>query len=131
MVLIAGPSSSGKTTFAGKLCMALKIHGIKPVTISVDNYFVERENNPKDENGNYDFECLEALDLKLLNKQLKELLAGKKVTIPEYDFVAGKKKYDHDPVKLGENAIILMEGLHSINDAMTPDLDKDLKYKVY
>lgn len=130
-ILIAGPSSSGKTTTTKKIALQLRSRGQEVLVMSVDNYFKDLVDSPKDENGNYDFECLEALDLKLLNKQLKELLAGKKVVIPEYDFVAGKKKYDHDPVKLGENAIILMEGLHSINDAMTPDLDKDLKYKVY
>ena len=91
MVLIAGPTSSGKTTFAGKLGMSLKISGIKPVTISVDNYFVERKDNPKDEHGNYDFECIEALDLDLFNSQLIDLLAGKEVKLPTFNFTTGKK----------------------------------------
>lgn len=92
MVLIAGPSSSGKTTFAGKLGMSLKVHGIKPVTISVDNYFVERKDNPKDEHGNYDFECIEALDLELFNNQLVDLLAGKEVNLPTFNFTTGQKE---------------------------------------
>ena len=130
-VLIAGPSSSGKTTTTKKIALQLRSRGYEVLVISVDNYFKNKVDSPKDADGNYDFECLEALDLKLLNKHLKELIAGKKVTLPEYNFVTGEKEFDNDPVKLGENAIILMEGLHCINDAMTPDLDPDLKYKVY
>lgn len=130
-VLFAGPSSSGKTTTTKKVALQLRSRGYEVLVISVDNYFKDKKDSPKDENGNYDFECLEALDLKLLNKQLKDLLAGKKVSIPEYNFTLGEKEYNNPPVKLGENAIILMEGLHAINDAMTPDLDPTLKYKVY
>lgn len=130
-VLIAGPSSSGKTTTTKKIALQLRSRGYEVLVISVDNYFKNKVDSPKDADGNYDFECLEALDLKLLNKHLKDLIAGKKVILPEYNFVAGEKEFDNDPVKLGENAIILMEGLHCINDAMTPDLDPDLKYKVY
>ncbi len=130
-VLIAGPSSSGKTTTTKKIALQLRSRGYEVLVISVDNYFKNKVDSPKDANGNYDFECLEALDLKLLNKHLKELISGKKVTIPEYNFVTGEKEFENDPVKLSDNAIILMEGLHSINDAMTPDLDPELKYKVY
>ncbi len=130
-ILIAGPSSSGKTTTTKKIALQLRSRGYEALVISVDNYFKDKVDSPKDENGNYDFECLEALDVKLLNKHLKELLAGKKVVIPEYNFVTGKKEYDNEPTKLSDNAIILLEGLHSINDAMTPDLDPELKYKVY
>ena len=130
-VLIAGPSSSGKTTTTKKIALQLRSRGYEVLVISVDNYFKNKVDSPKDADGNYDFECLEALDLKLLNKHLKELIAGKKVTIPEYNFVTGEKEFDNEPVKLGENAIVLMEGLHCINDAMTPDLAPELKYKVY
>lgn len=130
-VLIAGPSSSGKTTTTKKIALQLRSRGYEVLVISVDNYFKNKVDSPKDADGNYDFECLEALDLKLLNKHLKELIAGKKVTIPEYNFITGEKEFDNEPVKLGENAIVLMEGLHCINDAMTPDLDPELKYKVY
>lgn len=132
MVLIAGPSSSGKTTFAGKLGMALKIHGIKPVTISVDNYFVERENNPKDENGNYDFECIEALDLDLLNSQLVDLLAGKEVHLPTFDFTTGHKYYkEGNTLRLHEDEVLILEGIHCLNDKLTSQIDPKNKFKVY
>lgn len=130
-VLLAGPSSSGKTTTTKKVALQLRSRGYEVLVISVDDYFKNKVDSPKDENGNYDFESLAALDLKLLNKQLKELIAGKKVSIPTYNFTIGEKEYKTDPIKLGDNAIILMEGLHSINDDMTPDLDPTLKYKVY
>ena len=130
-ILVAGPSSSGKTTTTKKIALQLRSRGFEVLMISVDNYFKDRKNAPKDAEGNYDFECLEALDLKLLNKQLKDLLDGKKVSLPTYNFVTGEKEFETDPIKLGENAIILMEGLHCINDEMTPDLDSKLKYKVY
>ena len=131
MILIAGPSSSGKTTFAGKLGMALRIHGIKPVTISVDNYFVERENNPKDENGNYDFECIEALDLDLLNRQLVDLLAGKEVELPTFNFTTGHKEYKGNKLKLKDDEILLLEGIHCLNDKLTSQIDPKNKFKVY
>ena len=131
MVLIAGPSSSGKTTFAGKLGMSLKVNGIKPVTISVDNYFVEREDNPKDENGNYDFECIEALDLKLFNSQLVDLLAGKEVKLPTFNFTTGKKEYRGNTLKLKEDEILVIEGIHCMNDRLTSLIPKENKFKVY
>ena len=129
-VLIAGPTSSGKTTTTKKIALQLRSRGYDVYVMSTDDYFKEREDTPKDENGNYDFECLECLDLKLLNKQLKDLIAGKKVSVPTFNFKTGKKEYNEE-IKLPEDTIILIEGLHSINDAMTPDLDKKLKYKVY
>ena len=129
-VLIAGPTSSGKTTTTKKIALQLRSRGYDVYVMSTDDYFKEREDSPKDENGNYDFECLECLDLKLLNKQLKDLIAGKKVSVPTFNFKTGKKEYNEE-VKLTEDTVILIEGLHSINDAMTPDLDKKLKYKVY
>ncbi len=131
MVLIAGPSSSGKTTFAGKLGMALRVNGIKPVTISVDNYFVEREENPKDEFGNYNFECIEALDLKLLNKQLVDLLAGKEVSLPTFDFTTGHKVYKGNTLKLHEDEILVIEGIHCLNDKLTSQIPKENKFKIY
>ncbi len=131
MVLIAGPSSSGKTTFAGKLGMSLRVNGIKPVTISVDNYFVERENNPKDEQGNYDFECIEALDLDLFNSQLVDLLAGKEVSLPTFNFTTGKKEYRGNTLKLKEDEILVIEGIHCMNDRLTSLIPKENKFKVY
>ncbi len=131
MVLIAGPSSSGKTTFAGKLGMSLRVNGIKPVTISVDNYFVERENNPKDEQGNYDFECIEALDIELLNKQLMQLLNGEEVELPTFDFKTGHKSYLGNKLRLKDDEIIVMEGIHCLNDKLTSLIPPSNKFKVY
>ena len=131
MVLIAGPSSSGKTTFAGKLGMSLRVNGIKPVTISVDNYFVEREDNPKDEHGNYDFECIEALDLDLFNSQLVDLLNGKEVNLPTFNFTTGKKEYRGNTLKLKEDEILIIEGIHCLNDRLTSLILKENKYKEY
>lgn len=130
-ILFAGPSSSGKTTTTKKVALQLRSRGYEVLVISVDDYFKERVDNPKDENGNYDYECLNALDLKLLNKQLKDLILGKKVNLPTYNFVLGKKEYNSQPIKISEKCIILMEGLHCLNDEMTKDLDPTLKYKVY
>ncbi len=131
LVLIAGPSSSGKTTFAGKLGMSLRVNGLKPVTISVDNYFVERENNPRDEFGNYDFECIEALDLKLLNDQLLDLLNGKEVDLPTFNFKTGHKEYLGNKLKLKKDEIIVMEGIHCLNDKLTNLVPAENKYKIY
>jgi len=131
MVLIAGPSSSGKTTFAGKLGMSLKINGIKPVTISVDNYFVERLDNPKDEHGNYDFECIEALDLDLFNKQLVDLLDGKEVSLPTFNFKTGCKEYRGNTLKLNDDEILIIEGIHCLNDKLTSLIPAENKFKVY
>lgn len=131
MVLIAGPSSSGKTTFARKLGMQLRINGLKPVTISVDNYFVERENNPKDEFGNYDFECIEALDLELFNNHITKLLNGEEIDVPKFDFTVGKKHYDGTKLKLEEDEILIIEGIHCLNDKLTSSIPRNKKYKVY
>ncbi|MBR3511369.1 MAG: nucleoside kinase [Clostridia bacterium] len=131
MILIAGPSSSGKTTLAKKLGMALRVHGIKPVTISVDNYFVEREDNPKDEHGNYDFECIEALDLELLNEQLVDLLAGKEVKLPTFNFSTGHKQYLGNTLKLNPDEVLIVEGIHCLNDKLTSHIPKENKFKVY
>ena len=131
MVLIAGPSSSGKTTFAKRLGIQLRINRIKPVTISVDNYFVERKDTPKDENGNYDFECIEAIDLKLFNDHLTRLLNGEEVEMPEFDFYEGTKKYKGKKLKLEKDEILVIEGIHCLNDKLTEKISKDQKYKIY
>ncbi len=131
MILIAGPSSSGKTTFAQRLGIQLRLNGLKPVTISVDNYFVERECNPKDENGNYNFECLEALDVKLLNEHLLKLLNGEEVDMPTFDFEHGTKMYNGKKMKLADDEVLVMEGIHCLNDNLTPLIPKEQKYKIY
>ena len=131
MVLIAGPSSSGKTTFAQRLGLQLRINRLKPVTISVDNYFVERKDNPKDENGNYDFECIEAIDLDLFNDHLTKLLNGQEIEMPEFDFHEGTKKYKGKKLKLEEEDILVIEGIHCLNDKLTSSIPKEQKYKIY
>lgn len=131
MVLIAGPSSSGKTTFAQRLGIQLRINGIKPVTISVDNYFVERKDTPRDENGNLDFECIEAIDLALFNDHLTRLLNGEEVEIPEFDFLEGSKKYNGKKLKLESDQILVIEGIHCLNDKLTSRIAKEQKYKIY
>lgn len=131
MVLIAGPSSSGKTTFAQRLGIQLRINKIKPVTISVDNYFVERKDNPKDENGNYNFECIEAIDLELFNDHLTRLLNGEEVEMPQFDFIEGKKKYNGNKIKLHEDEVLVIEGIHCLNDRLTSKIPKEQKFKIY
>lgn len=131
MVLIAGPSSSGKTTFAKRLGVQLRLNGLKPVTISVDNYFVERKDNPKDENGNYDFECLEAIDLKLFNSHIKTLLEGGTIDVPTFDFKVGTKNYNGEKMHLEDDEILVIEGIHCLNDELTREIPADQKYKIY
>ena len=131
MILIAGPSSSGKTTFAQRLGIQLRINKIKPVTISVDNYFVERKDTPTDENGNYDFECLEAIDLELFNNHLTKLLNGEEIEMPEFDFYVGTKKYNGKKLKLQSDEVLVIEGIHCLNDKLTSKIPKEQKYKIY
>ena len=131
MILIAGPSSSGKTTFAQRLGIQLRINKIKPVTISVDNYFVERKDTPKDENGNYNFETIEAIDLKLFNDHLSKLLAGEEVEIPQFDFIEGTKKYKGNKLRLKEDEVLVIEGIHCLNNKLTSSIPKEQKFKVY
>lgn len=131
MILIAGPSSSGKTTFAQRLGLQLLLNGLKPVTLSVDNYFVERENTPRLEDGSYNFECIEAIDLELLNSHLTKLLNGEEVEIPEFDFKVGTKRYNGNMMKLAEDEVLVMEGIHCLNDKLTNSVPKDQKYKIY
>ncbi|MDR1017172.1 MAG: nucleoside kinase [Lachnospiraceae bacterium] len=130
-VLIAGPSSSGKTTFSRRLSIQLKANGLNPYPISVDNFFKEREETPKNSDGTYDFECLEALDLDLFNKDMEKLLNGEDVVIPTFDFVEGKKKYEKPPIHLEESDILVIEGIHSLNPKFSASLPEENKYKIY
>lgn len=131
MVLLAGPSSSGKTTTAKKLGIYLQSKGFKTHYISIDDYFVEKEQTPKDENGEYDFESLNAIDLNLFNKHLLKLLAGEKVLMPEYNFILGKKEYKKRYLQLEKNDILIIEGLHGLNDELTSSIKRRNKFKIF
>ena len=131
MILIAGPSSSGKTTFAQRLGIQLRINGLKPVTISVDNYFVERAETPLNEKGEYDFENINAIDIELFNKHLLALLNGEEVEMPEFDFHRGTKVYNGNKIKMGKDDVLVIEGIHCLNDELTKKIPHDQKYKVY
>lgn len=131
VVLIAGPSSSGKTTTSKKLEVYLRSKGLVPHQISIDDYFINREDTPRDENGELDFESIDALDIDLFNKQLFSLLDGEKVLLPQYNFVLGKREYKNKWLKLGENDIIIIEGLHALNDVMTMSIESKNKFKIY
>ena len=131
VILIAGPSSSGKTTFAKRLGIQLRLAGLKPKTISVDNYFVDREQTPRDEFGNYNFEDIEAVDLKLLNSHLIELLNGGEIDMPTFNFKEGKKYYNGKKMKLENDEVLVMEGIHCLNDKLTAEIPKELKFKIY
>ena len=131
MVLIAGPSSSGKTTFAKRLGIQLRLHGMKPVTIGTDNYFVERKDTPRDENGEYDFETIEALDLELFNDHLTKLISGEEIDVPTFDFKVGTKLYNGEKMNLNDDEILVIEGIHSLNDRLTANIPKENKFKIY
>ncbi len=131
IIFIAGPSSSGKTSTSKRLALQCRILGLNPKVIELDNYFVDRELTPRDENGEYDFECLGAMDLKLLGQQLNDLLAGKEVEIPRFDFKAGRKFFEGNMMQLHEKDILIMEGIHALNPAMIPDVDNSKVFRVY
>lgn len=131
IVLIAGPSSSGKTTFAKRLGIQLRLNGLKIVTISVDNYFVDREQTPKDENGELDFEAIEAIDLELFNRDITALLNGEEIDVPTFDFIHGKKVYNGEKMRLGQDEVLVMEGIHCLNDRLTASIPREQKYKIY
>lgn len=131
LIAIAGPSSSGKTTFAKRLEIQLRLNGLKPVTISVDNYFVEREDTPLDEDGKYDFESIHAIDTKLLNNDLLKLLNGEEIEAPTFNFHTGHKEYKGNKMKLASDEVLIMEGIHCLNDELTYLIPKEQKYKIY
>jgi len=131
LILIAGPSSSGKTTFAKRLLIQLKVFGFKPMSISLDDYFVDRERTPRDESGNFDFESIEAIDLELFNKHLIELLEGRQVQLPRFDFKAGKRVWSDKPIRLDRNQPIVVEGIHGLNERLTSSIDRSYKFKIY
>lgn len=131
LVMIAGPSSSGKTTFSHRLSIQLAAHGLKPHPIPVDNYFVNREDTPVDEYGKPNYECLEAIDIKQFNEDMNALLAGERVQLPVFNFVSGRREYQGMPRQLGREDILVIEGIHCLNDRLSHSLPKENKFKIY
>lgn len=131
MILILGPSSSGKTTFARRLLIQLMVNGMKPLYIGTDDYFVEREDTPRDENGDYDFESIEAVDIELFNRNMNDLLMGVQVDMPVFDFITGHKEFGKRFTRLEEGQPIIVEGIHAFNHALTGDIDDSEKFKIY
>jgi len=131
LFLIAGPSSSGKTTFANKLCVNLKLIGYNPIVISMDNYFKERIDTPKLPNGEYDFETIDALDLPLFNNHMSALFNGETIEMPEFNFMTGEKEYKGNKLTLGKRDVLVLEGIHALNPLLLDGIDENLKYKIY
>ena len=131
IVMIAGPSSSGKTTFSHRLSIQLRAKGLIPHPIAVDNYFVNRVNSPRDENGDYDYESLECIDVKQFNQDMTDLLAGRQVAMPTYNFLTGEREYRGDWLKLGDGDILVIEGIHCLNEKLSYSLPKENKFKIY
>ncbi len=131
IILIAGPSSSGKTTSCRKLSMYLRSFGLEPKEISMDDYFIDRDKTPKDENGEYDFECLEALDIKKFDNDVKKLLNGEKVKLQKYNFIKGESEPGTEDVILGENEVLIIEGIHALNEKILTSIERNKKYKIY
>ena len=130
-VLIAGPSSSGKTTFCNRLSIQLSAHGLTPHPISLDNYYVNRVDTPRDENGDYDFECLEALDIELLNRDMTALLNGERVELPYFNFKTGKREYKGNFIQMKEIDVLVLEGIHGLNEKLTWSLPSESKFRIY
>ena len=131
VVLIAAPSSSGKTSFANRLCIHLKVNGLNPVSISLDDYFLNREDTPLDEFGKYDFESIYAIDLEKFNSDLKSLLDGKEVNLPKFNFKTGKREENYKKLKIKENQPIILEGIHGLNPILTSSIHDEDKFKIY
>lgn len=131
IILIAGPSSSGKTTFSHRLSIQLQIAGLTPHPVSMDDYFLDRELSPRDENGNYNFETIASLDVDLLTKHINQLLNGEEVDVPSYNFVTGKREYHGHKLKIGQKDVLVMEGIHGLNGTLTNEIPEDAKYRIY
>lgn len=131
LVLISGPSSSGKTTFAKRLGIQLRIVGLNPVLISLDDYFLERDQTPRDENGEFDYETIDALDLETFNSHLEQLFAGSSVEVPRYDFISGRRQWHEAPLQLDDRSILVVEGIHALNPRLTAKIADSYKFKIY
>lgn len=131
MIFVAGPSSSGKTTFSKKLGLNLRLLGYNPIVISMDNYFKDRKDTPKLPNGEYDFETIDAMDLSLFNEHMLRLIKGEKVETPRFDFIKGKKTYEGDYIQLNKKDVLIIEGIHALNPVVSRIINDELKYKIY
>jgi len=131
MVMISGPSSSGKTTTCKRISVQLALQGYRPVQVSVDDFFLEREQTPRDKNGEYDFETIEAIDLPLFNQTLQQLMEGKEVPLPTFDFTQGKKVWGDKKVQMQDDSILIIEGIHCLNPKLTASIPDEVKYKIF
>jgi len=131
LILIAGPSSSGKTTTSKRIALHTKVNGMNPIVIELDNYFVNRENTPKDKNGDYNFESINALDLEFLNMQLEQLFSAEEIDVPKFDFIKGKRYFVGKKMRLRDNDVLIMEGIHALNPKLTNHISNENKYRVY
>ncbi|WP_320164256.1 nucleoside kinase [uncultured Trichococcus sp.] len=131
LLLVSGPSSSGKTSFAQRLSTQLEVNGLKPIALSLDHYFVDREHTPRDDEGKYDFDSMEALDLPLLKQQIEQLIDGERVSVPQFDFVTGKRLAEYKPMQIGPSEILIIEGIHALNPELVTNINRNLIYKIY
>lgn len=131
VVLLAGPSSSGKTSTSLRIALQCKVHGMNPRTIELDNYFKDRDETPLLPNGEHDYECLGAMDVELLNRQINDLLAGREVELPRFDFKEGRKVFEGNMMRLNPDDILILEGIHALNHELTPDIPMEVKYHIY
>ncbi|CZQ99557.1 phosphoribulokinase/uridine kinase [Trichococcus palustris] len=131
LLLVSGPSSSGKTSFAQRLSTQLEVNGLKPIALSLDHYFVDREHTPRDADGKYDFDSMEALDLPLLKKQIAQLINGERVEVPQFDFVTGNRLAEYKPMNVGPSEILIIEGIHALNPDLVTEINRNLTYKIY
>jgi len=131
LLLVSGPTSSGKTSFTQRLSTQLEVNGLKPVALSLDHYFVDREHTPRDTDGKYDFDSMEALDLPLLKQQITQLIAGERVSVPQFDFITGKRLTEYKPMQIGPSEILIIEGIHALNPELVTSINRNLIYKIY
>ncbi|PTQ84914.1 uridine kinase [Trichococcus patagoniensis] len=131
LLLVSGPSSSGKTSFTQRLSTQLEVNGLKPIALSLDHYFVNREHTPRDADGKYDFDSMEALDLPLLKQQIAQLIAGERVSVPQFDFITGQRLAEYKPMQVGPSEILIIEGIHALNPELVTSINRNLIYKIY
>ena len=131
LLLVSGPSSSGKTSFTQRLSTQLEVNGLKPIALSLDHYFVDRKHTPRDADGKYDFDSMEALDLPLLKQQIAQLIAGERVSVPQFDFITGQRLAEYKPMQVGPSEILIIEGIHALNPELVTSINRNLIYKIY